>query len=331
MARRALIIGINRYGGANNLHACVADAESVASVLARHKDGEKNFDCIAWLDQTDSGELITRGRLRAAVTNLFAFDGDVLLYFSGHGFLSPTGGVLGTSDGTTDDWGIPMQEVVDLATGSAARQILIILDCCHAGQIANPGMMNAGRGMNPLAVLRENVTVIVASRAQEGAIETGGHGLFTGALVDALEGGAADHMGYVSAPALYTYVSRRFSAQDQRPVFKTNATEVFQVRECEPLISRLQLRRLPDLFPAANHQYALDPEYEPEDEHGNVKEPINKEKVAIAQLFKSYRDAGLLKASESGLQFFWVARQSKTVELTARGQEYWWLVVNDKI
>lgn len=331
MMRRALIVGINRYGGVNDLQACVADAEAITSVLARHKSGEKNFDCITWLDQTASAELITRGRLRAAVTNLFAFDGDVLLYFSGHGFLSPTGGVLGTSDGTTDDWGIPMQEVIDLATGSAARQILIILDCCHAGQLANPGAMNAGRGINPLAVLRENVTVIVASRTQEGAIEAGGHGLFTGALLDALEGGAADHMGYVSAPALYTYVSRRFAAQDQRPVFKTNATDVFQIRECEPLISRLQLQRLPNLFPTANHQYALDPEYEPEDEYGNVREPINKEKVAVAQLFKSYRDAGLLRASEAGLQFFWVARQSKTVELTARGQEYWWLVVNEKI
>src|SRR5947209_5781203 len=114
MARRALIVGINRYGGVNDLQACVADAEAMTSVLARHKDGEKNFDCITWLDQTFAGEMITRGRLRAAVTNLFAFDGDVLLYFSGHGFLSPTGGVLGTSDGTKDDWGIPMQEVIDL-------------------------------------------------------------------------------------------------------------------------------------------------------------------------------------------------------------------------
>jgi len=68
------------------------------------------------------------------------------------------------------------------------------------------------------------------------------------------------------------------------------------VRACEPLIERLQLRQLPRYFPKADHKYRLDPEYEPEDEHGNVKEPVDKEKVAIAQLFKSYRDAGLLKA-----------------------------------
>ena len=224
-----------------------------------------------------------------------------------------------------------MQEVVDLALKSPAREILLILDCCHSGDFANPATMNRGAGVSPLATLRENMTVIAASRAKEVAIEAGGHGLFTGALLDALEGGAADHMGLVTAPALYAYVRRRFSAQDQGPVYKTNSTEVLTVRECEPLIDRLQLRQLSTLFPTADHKYPLDPEFEPEDEHGNVKEPVNKEKVAIAQLFKSYRDAGLLKPSDPKLQLFWVARRNETVELTPRGREYRWLLVNDKL
>ena len=331
MARRALIVGINTYGNGNDLAACVADAKAMSAVLSRHKDSEKNFDCIVWLDKTEDGSRITRPNLRAALNELFDFDGDILLYFSGHGFLSKTGGLLCTSDTAKDDWGIPMQEVVDLAIQSPARHILLILDCCHSGDIANPAVMSKDGGKNPLATLRENMTVIAASRATEGAIEAGGQGLFTGALLDALEGGAADHMGFVTAPALYAYVSRRFTAWDQRPVYKTNATEVLTVRECEPLIERLQLRQLPAHFPKADHKYRLDPEYEPEDEHGNVKEPVNKEKVAIAQLFKSYRDAGLLKPSDPKLQLYWAARRSDTVELTARGREYWWLLVNDKI
>jgi len=331
MARRALVVGINTYGGGNNLQACVADAKAMAEVLSRHKDGAKNFDCVVFPDQMADGSQITRPNLRAALKELFNFDGEVLLYFSGHGFLSETGGLLCTSDAAKDDWGIPMQEVVDLAVNSQARQILLILDCCHAGDIANPATMNKGNGKSPLAMLRENMTVIAASRAAEAATEAGGHGLFTAALLDALEGGAADHMGFVTAPALYTYVSRRFTAWNQRPVYKTNATEVLTVRECEPLIQRLQLRQLANYFPKDDFKYRLDPEYEPEDEHGNVKEPVNKEKVAIAQLFKSYRDAGLLRASDPKLQLYWVARRSETVELTPRGQEYWWLVVNDKI
>jgi uncharacterized caspase-like protein len=332
MARRALIVGINSYGGGDNdLKAAVADAKAMAEVLARHKDGEKNFDCLVWLDRTEDGCAITRPKLRAALTELFNFDGDVLLYFSGHGFLSKTGGLLCTSDATKDDLGIPMQEVVDLTLQSAARQVLLILDCCHSGDIANPAAMNKDGGKSPLATLRENMTVIAASRATEGAIEAGGQGLFTAALLDALEGGAADHMGFVTAPALYAYASRRFTAWDQRPVYKTNATEVLTVRECEPLIGRLQLQQLATYFPTADHKYQLDPEYEPEDEHGNVKEPVNKEKVAIAQLFKLYRDAGLLRPSDPKLQLYWVARRCESVELTPRGREYWWLVVNDKI
>jgi Caspase domain len=331
MARRALVVGINSYGGGNSLQACVADATGMAGVLSRHKDGEKDFDCIVWPDKTHDDSPITRPMLRAALTELFNFDGDVLLYFSGHGFLSKTGGLLCTSDAAKDDWGIPMQEVVDLAVQSSAHQILLILDCCHSGDIANPATMNKNAGKNPLAALRENMTVIAASRATESAVEAGGQGLFTAALLDALEGGAADHMGFVTAPALYEYVSRRFTAWEQRPVYKTNASEVLTVRVCEPLIEGLQLRKLAEYFPAADHKYRLDPEYEPEDEHGNVKQPVNKEKVAIAQLFKLYRDAGLLRSSDPKLQFYWVARHSGTVELTPRGREYWWLVKNDKI
>jgi uncharacterized caspase-like protein len=105
MARRALIVGINTYGDGNDINACVADAKGMAEVLSRHKDGEKNFDCIVFLNQMEDGSQITRPTLRAALNTLFNLDGEVLLYFSGHGFLSKTGGLLCTSDATKDDWG----------------------------------------------------------------------------------------------------------------------------------------------------------------------------------------------------------------------------------
>ncbi|NJR75067.1 MAG: hypothetical protein HC773_18395, partial [Scytonema sp. CRU_2_7] len=103
------------------------------------------------------------------------------------------------------------------------------------------------------------------------------------------------------------------------------------VRECAPLIDRLKLRKLLDLFSSQDDQYRLDPEYEPEDEHGNFHEPVNQEKVAIAQLLKEYRDAGLLKPSIPNEQLYWTARRSHTVQLTPRGREYWWLVYKGKI
>jgi hypothetical protein len=329
--RKALIIGINTYKNGNNLHACVSDAQAMNEVLSRHKDGEKNFDCRMLLDHMEYGSPISRANLRAELQELFTFNGDVLLFFAGHGFLSKTGGLLCTWDAVKDDWGIPMQEVVNLALQSQAQQVLLILDCCHSGDLGNELTRSKESKDNPLAMLRENMTVIAASRATESSVEAGGHGLFTSALVDALDGGAADHMGIVTAPALYCYVSRRFTSWDQRPVYKTSATDVLMVRECEPLIERHQLRKLTVNFPTVDFKFRLDPEYEPEDEHGNVKEPVNKEKVAIAQLFKAYRDAGLLKPTDAKLQLYWVARRSGTVELTPRGKEYWWLIANAKI
>src|ERR1700676_2952157 len=149
--RRALIVGINTYTAANELQACVADAKAMEEVLSRHKDGAKNFDCITLLDRMPSGSIIGRADLREFIIELFAFDGDVLLYFSGQGFLGKTSGLLCTSDVTKHDWGIPMKEIVDLTMQSPARQILLILDCCYSGDIAN---MTAAARSNSLAILR---------------------------------------------------------------------------------------------------------------------------------------------------------------------------------
>jgi len=331
-SKRALIVGINTYNNASNLSGCVADAEAIGKLLEQDADGRLNYECRVLLDNMEDGTPITRAALRKACTDLFKdFKGDVVFYFSGHGVLTPFGGHFCAYDSSKDDWGIPMQEVIEMANNSKTRHILMILDCCHSGDVADPSVFNAGRSRDPLAVIRENVTVIAASLAPQASLEAGGHGLFTAAILDALEGGAADHIGWVTAPSIYAYIERRFGSFDQRPVYKSYATGVTVVRECAPLIDRLKLKKLVELFKKQDFKYRLDPEHEPEDEHGKVHRPVNKEKVAIAQLFKEYRDAGLLKPSRPGEQLFWTARRKHTVELTLRGREYWWLVKNKKI
>jgi hypothetical protein len=72
MARRALIVGINDYGGPpNDLRGCVPDADAMAKVISQHKDTEKNFDCWVWLDKTHEGKPITRPALRGAQQSRF--------------------------------------------------------------------------------------------------------------------------------------------------------------------------------------------------------------------------------------------------------------------
>ena len=312
------------------MNFAVADAEAMHQMLAYHQDGTQNYDCQLLLDLMKDGNPITRAGLRGACAEFFSESNEQsLLYFSGHGVITSFGGHLCTSDAIPNDWGVSMQEIMQMAFDSKAQDILLLLDCCHSGDIANPSMFKNGN--NPLAVIRENMTIIAASRATEESIEAGGHGLFTSAVLDALEGGAADHMGWVIAPSIYAYVERRLGMGEQRPVYKSHATELNVVRQCAPLIGRLKLRELINYFPVIDFKYQLDPEFEPEDEYGNFHEPVNQQKVNIAQLFKDYRDSGLLKPSTAGEQLFWTARRSHTVELTNRGREYWQLVRGGRI
>lgn len=140
------------------------------------------------------------------------FRGEILFYFSGHGVISSTGGYLATSDAEENDVGIPMSEI-EYANQSKACDVFFILDCCHSGEFANA----AGRSPNPFATMLEGITIIAAAGARQQAMEEGGHGLFTAATTDALDGGGADHMGYVTPPSIYAYVERRFGAHEQRP------------------------------------------------------------------------------------------------------------------
>jgi len=334
LQRRALIVGIDHYQQANmDLQAAVADACTMEVMLASHQDGSANYDCLLWADQTDRGERITRAALRRALRQLFGeFRGEVLLYFSGYGTIHDTGGWLVTYDGTPDDLGISLAEVFGLAMRSLANSILLILDCRSTGSLESLELPSGPRESRETISLRENMTVIAASTSTESFEgSTGGHSLFTAAILSALEGGAADPMGWVTAASIYTYVERRFGGWNQQPVYKSNATRVSMVRQCAPLIERLKLARLVELFPSSDFRYQLDPEFEPEDEHGNVHEPVNKEKVSLALLLKEYRDAGLLKPSVPGEQLYWTSRRYHTVELTPRGKEYWWLVKSRKL
>src|SRR6266567_7004736 len=170
--RRALIIGIDHYQlSGNDLQSATADAEAIGSLLARHEDGTPNYHCRILLDTMENGQPISRAALRKACRELFAdFRGDVLFYFSGHGVLTPDGGYVVTADASEDDWGVPMQDIVNVAGNSEAHDILIILDCCHSGNIGNATLLNKQRDSLPLAVVRENMTIIAASRASQPAI-----------------------------------------------------------------------------------------------------------------------------------------------------------------
>ena len=323
MTRRALLIGIDQYDKISPLKGCVNDALAMQEVLERHENGNRNYDCRVL---TSPGRKpITRRFLREQWTELFEnFDGDVLFYFSGHGSPTNVGGYLVTQDGEPGDPGIAMNDLLVLANRSKAKSILLILDCCFGGDLGNPPNLQSDGSIENQALLKEGLTILAASRPTQIASELAGHGVFTNLVLGALKGGASDIRGRVSAASIYAYVEQALGAWDQRPVYKSHADRLPPVRFCRAWVPDSLLRELPNIFPQSDSIFAMDPSFE-------ITDPARKpENVELFDKFKVLRNARLLTTQEDK-DLYYVALESKWVQLTPLGQFYWELVKRGRI
>jgi hypothetical protein len=317
--KRALIVGIDDYGWAP-LNGCVNDANRVRGVLARNEDGSPNFPCKVLIAPPNTPNAVTRPVLRKALEDLFTQPADVaLFYFSGHGTVNNLGGFLVTQDAMQYDEGLPMRAVLALANAAPIKEVVIGLDCCHSGELGKVPELE-----NDSAVLREGVSVLTASRASQVAMETGGSGVFTSLVCDALEGGAADVCGNVTVASVYAYVDQALGAWDQRPLFKSHVSRLLPLRSCKPVISLEILRLLAEYFPQPEYDFPLDPSYEPD------APPKDPEHERVFGHLQKYRAARLLvPVGEEHL--YYAAINSKSCRLTPLGRYYWQLASSGKI
>lgn len=184
---------------------------------------------------------------------------------------------------------------------------------CNAGALGNdPQGATAG------VALREGVTLLAASAADQPALVVNERGLFTQLVVGALAGGAADVQGRVTSASIYAYVDQVLGPWDQRPIYKSSARRVQTVRYCRPLVWENELRALPVFFTTSDARYRLDPSYE------YTFDAADPEHVKIFNLFKIYRNAGLLQTTIHSDLYF-AAKYSSDVKLTPLGQFYWLL------
>jgi len=321
--QKALIVGINDYPNAP-LSGCVDDANKMEEVLARNEDGSPNFTC---KKLTAPNKTITKAMLKKHVEDLFAYQPDVaLFYFSGHGTENNLGGYLVTQDAKVYDEGLPMQEVLTLANNSRAHEVVIILDCCNSGAFGRVPAIN-----NTAVNLREGISVLTASLADQSSIEVNGNGIFTKLIYEALQGGASDVLGHVTVASVYAYADQILGAWDQRPLLKSHVSTLLPLRKCRPQVDSSILRLLPEYFKPADFTYPLDPSYEP-DKHdvGLEYQTRNPEHEMIFKHLQKYRDAHLLiPVGEDHL--YYAAIRSKACKLTALGQFYWNLANRGKI
>ena len=320
--KKALIVGINNYP-TSPLSGCVNDAKVIANILERNGDGGANFSIKMELDVS------TKSKLKGAIRDCFAGDEDVaLFYFSGHGFIDTIGGYIVTPDFSKDDWGVSMQEILEIVNQSKCRSKVVILDCCHSGFMGNITVSG-----QTATVINEGVTILTASKQDAPAIETDGHGVFTSLLLEALKGGAADVTGNITPGGIYAYIDRALGPWGQRPVFKTNVTRFSPLRTVKPQIDISVLRKIAEYFVEPYAEYDLDPSYEftntPSVEHDIVEPYAKAENVAIFKNLQKFESIGLIVPCGED-HMYYAAMKSKKCKLTAIGQ-YYWQLVNNKI
>jgi hypothetical protein len=326
--RKALIVGIDHYAHIKPLSGCVNDAHAVKAILERHADGTVNFVTPRILTGTGPAGIVERSELKDAARELFMGDADIaLLYFAGHGYIDDTGGFRCAGDCKTGDDGFSITELMTLASKSNAKNKVIILDSCHSGITGDRPVAQG------VAEIKEGMTILTASTAEQYAMEVpgGGSGVFTNLLVDALGGAAANLVGDVTPGSVYAHIDQSLGPWAQRPVFKTNVKTFVSLRKAIPPIPLADLQALATHFPHASYNFKLDPAYEPErseEQRSDPKfPPPDPKKNAVFAVLQRYAKVNLVRPV--GVPHMWhAAMQSKSCELTVLGEHYRKLVAS---
>jgi energy-coupling factor transporter ATP-binding protein EcfA2 len=252
MSRDALVVGINTYQFLPGLNAPAQDAEAIAQRL--QADGDFRVTRLPEVIQAGQPRIgvrtgATLAELETALVKLFKPKGNnvphtALFYFSGHGLQKEAGiqeGYLATSDAnpTAGFYGLSLFWLRRLLQESPVRQRIILLDCCHSGELLN--FLEA----DPGARAGTDRLFMAASREYETAYEAieGQFSIFTKALLEGLD----PNRGFnstVTNYALTDWVSNALKGEMQQPLFENSGSEIVLTR-CQnaPTVIKTELRQ----------------------------------------------------------------------------------------
>ena len=220
--RLALVVGISEYGeGLEPLPGSLLDVQAMQDVL-------QNPDCGAF--EVQPLENCDRATLETTIEQFFRgrhAEDVLLLYFSGHGDLG-SGGILHQQlHFCTRDTKKPQGRLFESSALSAttlkrqmkmsrSQQIIVILDCCYSGAIAD--LLKKGDEDIDFGELKAEGRVILASSsATQVALQAkDGLSLYTRYLIEGMNGAAYPGQGeWIAARSLHEYAERRFEIESK--------------------------------------------------------------------------------------------------------------------
>ncbi len=210
----AVVVGINEYANGGPLEYAVNDATKVAEVVTALGFSASNVVLL-------TEKAATRTKILSELhllSDKVGADDRVLFFFAGHG-LTKTGhrgeiGFLLPSDGSATDIQslLRWDELTKSAELIPAKHVLFIMDACYGG-LAVTRSSGGGKRFLKDIISRFVRQVLTAGKADQVVSDAGGprqgHSVFTGHLLDALEGNAANEDGIITANGVMAYVYER--------------------------------------------------------------------------------------------------------------------------
>lgn len=212
----ALIIGIDTYEYVSPLHHATNDAKAVVEILHRiFSFPEKNI--ITLLDKQATRSDIVNAYF--SYESKVDADSRLMVFFAGHGY-TKTGahrevGFLVPYDGRIDNLAtlIRWEDFTLNAELIPAKHVFFVMDACYGGLVFNRAVSAGSVRFLKDMLIRPVRQALTAGKHDEPVADGGGplpdHSIFTGHLLNGLEGGARAAEGHLTASGLMSYVYRQ--------------------------------------------------------------------------------------------------------------------------
>jgi WD40 repeat protein len=243
-----LAIGVDDYKGLGNscgddgkqscdLHFAGADAKAFAEAMeARGGPLHARVVKRVLVNGAGPGDAPTAANILDALGALRAAEKNdtVMLFVSGHGInegpnyrFAPTDAEWGESTTLRPATVVPWYAFQEALSEAGGRRMLF-LDTCHSGNAFNQKLLGDS--------YEANIVVYSAARWDQLALEDpklgGGHGLFTYALVEGVDGGARDAAGQVRTEGLRDFLKGRVQTLAAK-LLRQQEPQYFRARDAQ--------------------------------------------------------------------------------------------------